>query len=75
MGDALSWLQTFTKKHDMRIDQAILDTESPVLFINALCLPDLLATLKRLGNAKLLRKAVAVLSLRQTVNEILGDVS
>jgi DNA-binding NarL/FixJ family response regulator len=51
------------------------EIDAPVLFISGLSRPDLLETVERLGNAKLLRKPVTVSTLRQTVSEMLGGVS
>jgi DNA-binding response OmpR family regulator len=51
------------------------DIEAPVLFISGLSRPDLKSAVERLGNARLLRKPVAVSTLRATVQEMLGGVS
>jgi CheY-like chemotaxis protein len=51
------------------------EIQSPVLFVSGLSRPDLPAMVERLGNAKLLRKPIAVSTLRKTVSEMLGVVS
>lgn len=48
---------------------------APVLFISGLPRPDLLASVERLGNARLLRKPISVSTLRRTVSEMLGGAS
>jgi CheY-like chemotaxis protein len=48
---------------------------APVLFVSGLSRPDLPAIVERLGNAKLVRKPIAVAALRKTVGEMLGGVS
>ena len=47
----------------------------PVLFVSGISRPDLLATIERLGNAKLLRKPISPSTLRETVSEMLAGVS
>ena len=49
--------------------------QAPVLLVSGLARPDLLSAIERLGNARLLRKPIAVSTLRQTVGEMLGGVS
>ena len=51
------------------------EIQSPVLFVSGLSRPDLPAAIERLGNARLLRKPIAVSILRKTVSEMLGVVS
>lgn len=51
------------------------EIEAPVLFISGLSRPDLKSAVERLGNARLLRKPIAVSTLRATVQEMLGGVS
>jgi len=51
------------------------EIQAPVLFVSGLSRPDLPAMVERLGNAKLLRKPIAVSTLRKTVSEMLGVVS
>jgi DNA-binding response OmpR family regulator len=51
------------------------DIEAPVLFISGLSRPDLKSAVEHLGNARILRKPIAVSALRATVQEMLGGVS
>jgi len=51
------------------------EIDAPVLFISGLSRPDLKSAVERLGNARLLRKPVAVSTLRATVQQMLGGVS
>lgn len=46
--------------------------QAPVLVISGLSRPDIPATVAGLGNAKLLRKPIAVAELREAVAELLG---
>jgi CheY-like chemotaxis protein len=47
------------------------DIQTPVLFVSGIERPDLAASVARLGNARLLRKPIAVSALRSAVNEML----
>jgi FOG: CheY-like receiver len=51
------------------------EIQAPVLFVSGLARPDLPAAVERLGNARLLRKPIAVSTLRKTVSEMLRGVS
>jgi CheY-like chemotaxis protein len=51
------------------------EIEAPVLFVSGLSQADLPATVERLGNARLLRKPIAVATLRRNVSEMLGGAS
>jgi DNA-binding response OmpR family regulator len=47
------------------------EIQTPVLFISGLSRPDLESTVARLGNAKLLRKPIAVSDVRAAVDQLL----
>jgi two-component system cell cycle response regulator CpdR len=47
----------------------------PVLFVSGFARPEVTATVERLGNAKILRKPIAVSTLRTTVSGMLGGVA
>jgi CheY-like chemotaxis protein len=47
------------------------EIETPVLFVSGIDRPDLEASVARLGNARILRKPIAILALRNAVSEML----
>ncbi len=51
------------------------EIQAPVLFVSGVSRPDLPAAVERLGNTRLLRKPIAVSTLRRAVKEMLGGVS
>ena len=51
------------------------EIQAPVLFISGMSRPNLQAAVECLGNSRLLRKPIAVSTLRKTVSEMLGGVS
>jgi CheY-like chemotaxis protein len=50
------------------------ELQVPVLFVSGVSRPELPEAIERLGNSKLLRKPIAVSTLRKTVREMLGGV-
>ena len=51
------------------------EIQAPVLFVSGVARPDLSAAVERLGNSRLLRKPIAVATLRTVVGAMLGGAS